>query len=121
MRHSLEEIPELKGKDFIINDKNLALLNRDEEITLIKTIAQWPRVVEGAAQHFEPHRIVFYLQELAGAFHALWNRGKEDESLRFIIKDDILLTQARLALVKALAITIASGLHVIGVEPVREM
>lgn len=122
LRAAGEELPELKGfTEEKLEGNILAKLTRPEEMEIIKSIAQLPRVIENAALHFEPHRIVFYLQELAGVFHAFWNKGKEDDSLRFIVKDDIDLTKARLALVKALATTIASGLHVIGVEPVREM
>ena len=69
----------------------------------------------------EPHRIAFYLYELAAAFHGLWNRGKEDAGLRFLIAEDKALTAARLALIKAMALTIASGLEIFGVEPVEEM
>jgi arginyl-tRNA synthetase len=84
-------------------------------------MAGWPRVVESAAEAHEPHRIAFYLYDLAAAFHGLWNRGKEEASLRFLIADDPALTAARLALIKAMALTIASGLGIFGVEPVEEM
>ena len=121
LRTALKEIPELKETDIVFSQAAVDKLTRPEEIELVKIIAQWPRMVESAAKYYEPHRIVFYLQELAAAFHAFWNKGKEDDSLRFIINDDIMLTRARLALVKALATTVASGLQVIGVEPIREM
>ncbi|NDF11442.1 MAG: arginine--tRNA ligase [Proteobacteria bacterium] len=99
----------------------IAKLTAPEELALIKVMAQFPRTVESAAQYMEPHRIPYYLQELAGAFHALWNRGKEDPTLRFIIEGNTALSQARLALLKGAAITIRAGLQVIGVEPVMEM
>ena len=121
-RNASEDMPGiLKDGTGAVTLEQLSLLKDESELALIKTIAQWPRVVESAAITVEPHRIAFYLQELAAAFHALWNLGKEDESLRFIIEKDKNLTTARLALVKACAVTIASGLRVIGVEPVMEM
>lgn len=92
-----------------------------EEIALIRHLAFWPRLVESAAETHEPHRIAFYLQELAAAFHGLWNRGKDDGSLRFILSNAPELTLARLALVQGVAFVIASGLAVFGVEPVEEM
>jgi len=91
------------------------------ELDLIKQLAAWPRLVESAAEMHEPHRIAFYLQEVAQAFHGLWTRGKENAQLRFIHLDDLQLTAARLALVRATQIVVASGLAVIGVEPVEEL
>jgi arginyl-tRNA synthetase len=96
------------------------LADRDE-VALIRQLAQWPRIVEGAAESHEPHRIAFYLQELAAAFHGLWTRGKDDASLRFILSDAPDLTRARVALVQGVAFVIASGLGVFGVEPAEEM
>jgi arginyl-tRNA synthetase len=121
LRNAMAENSELNKDALEFSDEILSHLKRDEEIEVIKAIANWPRVVELAASHQEPHRIVFYLMELAGVFHSFWNKGKEDDSLRFIVNDDIMLTKARLILVKALATIIASGLQVIGVEPVERM
>ena len=90
------------------------------EVALIRLIAQWPRQVEAAAVAHEPHRIGFYLYELAAAFHAHWNRGKED-NVRFVVEGDAALTRARLALVQAIGFVIESGLKVFGVTPVEEM
>jgi len=90
------------------------------ELALIRLIAQWPRQVEAAAAAHEPHRIAFYLYDLAAAFHAHWNRGKED-NVRFVIEGDSELTRARLALVQAVGFVIGSGLKVFGVTPVDEM
>ena len=87
----------------------------------MKLMANWPRVVETAAEAHEPHRVAFYLYDLASAFHALWNLGKEDAGLRFITPPDRSLTLARLALIQAVAGVIASGLAVMGVEPAEEM
>jgi len=91
------------------------------ELALIRLIAQWPRQVEAAAAAHEPHRIAFYLYDLAAAFHAHWNRGREEPGLRFVVESDAALTQARLALVKAVGFVISSGLKVFGVKPVEEM
>jgi arginyl-tRNA synthetase len=90
------------------------------EVALIRLIAQWPRQVEAAATAHEPHRIGFYLYDLAAAFHAHWNRGKED-NVRFVVEGDAELTRARLALVQAVGFVIESGLKVFGVTPVDEM
>jgi arginyl-tRNA synthetase len=78
-------------------------------------------MVESAAFAREPHRIAFYLAELAGDFHALWNRGRDDASLRFLQVSAVDATRARLALVAATAAVIRSGLAVMGVDPVEEM
>ncbi|MEK9670875.1 MAG: arginine--tRNA ligase [Rhodospirillaceae bacterium] len=100
---------------------DLSLLGDPAEVDLIKTMAQWPRMVEGAADAHEPHRVANYLHDLASAFHGLWNRGNDDASLRFILEDKPELTRARLALVEATATVIASGLDVLGVTPVEEL
>ena len=91
------------------------------ELALIRLIAQWPRQVEAAASAHEPHRIAFYLYDLAAAFHAHWNRGREEPGLRFVVEGDPELTRARLALVQGIGFVIGSGLKVFGVTPVEEM
>ena len=91
------------------------------ERALVRLIAQWPRQVEAAAAAHEPHRVAFYLYDLAAAFHAHWNRGRDEPSLRFIVEQDVELTRARLALVQAVGFVIGSGLKVFGVTPVEEM
>jgi arginyl-tRNA synthetase len=78
-------------------------------------------VVEIAAKGLEPHRIAFYLYDLAGEFHALWNRGNDDPSLRFLQDGDPATSQAKIALLQAAAVVIAAGLGILGVEPVQEM
>lgn len=93
----------------------------DSEMSLIRRLASWPRTVEGSALAREPHRIAFFLYDLAADFHMLWNRGKDDATLRFLQPDRPDETRARLALVAATAITIRSGLAVMGVTPVEEM
>lgn len=97
------------------------LLNTEEELSLIKRISQFPRVIEAAAVAHEPHRVAFYLHELAGDFHSLWNRGKELPQLRFINPADRDLTEVRVALVAAVAAVLATGLKILGVQPIREM
>ena len=101
--------------------ETLARLAAVEELSLVKLLAGWPRLVESAAETHEPHRIAFYLQDLAAQFHMLWNKGKDDPSLRFLIAGEPELTRARLALVQGIKHVIASGLKVFGVEPVEEM
>jgi arginyl-tRNA synthetase len=99
----------------------LARLTDPAELALIRHLAGWPRLVESAAETHEPHRVAFYLQELAALFHGLWNKGMSEAQLRFIIEDALDLTRARLALVQAVAFVVASGLAVFGVAPVEEM
>ena len=96
-------------------------LNAEAEMALIRRLASWPRTVEGAALAQEPHRIAFFLYDLASDFHMLWNRGRDDSTLRFLQAERPVETQARLALVEATATVIRSGLGVLGVEPVEEM
>jgi arginyl-tRNA synthetase len=91
------------------------------ELALIRLIAQWPRQVEAAASAHEPHRIAFYLYDLAAAFHAHWTRGREETGLRFVIEGEDELSRARLALVQGIGFVIGSGLKVFGVTPVEEM
>jgi arginyl-tRNA synthetase len=100
---------------------DLGRLAHPEELGLIRLLAAWPRTVETAAKVEEPHRVAFYLAEVAAGFHGLWNRGNDDPALRFIIANDSDLTRARVAMVQAVAHVIASGLAVMGVEPVEEM
>jgi arginyl-tRNA synthetase len=96
-------------------------LQDDAELALIRRLASWPRTVESAAFAQEPHRIAFFLYDLAGDFHMLWNRGRDDSALRFLQADRRGETMARLALVAATATVIRSGLAVLGVDPVEEM
>jgi len=121
MRHATEQFPEDDLSDEALTRAPIQLLSDPAELALVRQLAGWPRVVESAGEAHEPHRIAFYLQEVAALFHALWNKGKEEATLRFILAGEPALTRARLALVRAVAIVIASGLAVIGVEPVQEM
>ncbi|MCR0981347.1 arginine--tRNA ligase [Roseomonas populi] len=99
----------------------LEALDDPTEMALIRRLSAWPRTVEGAALAREPHRIAFFLHDLAADFHLLWNKGREDTTLRFIREDEPEATRARLALVAATATVIRSGLAVMGVTPVEEM
>ena len=98
----------------------LKSLSDPAEMTLIKKISEWPRMVELAAKHNEPHRIAFYLYDLASAFHALWNRGKDDASLR-LVQDDTVEAAPKLALALSTAMVLRAGLGVLGVTPMEEM
>ncbi|MBO6090820.1 MAG: arginine--tRNA ligase, partial [Acetobacter sp.] len=88
---------------------------------LIRRLAEWPRVVEAASLVYEPHRVAFYLTDVASDFHALWNKGHDDASLRFLQPHAREITRARLALVVATAIVLRSGFAIIGIEPVEVM
>jgi arginyl-tRNA synthetase len=104
-----------------LEDAPLARLSDAGELSLLRRIALFPRTVEAAAAAHEPHRIAFYLYDLASEFHALWTRGKDLPHLRFIIQNDREVTRARLALVQGVATVLASGLAVLGVEAPQEM
>ncbi len=99
---------------------DLSLLDADE-LALVQLAAQFPRVVEGAATAHEPHRIAFYLGDLAAAFHALWNKGNDDPEKRFLLAQNPDLTRARLELAQAIGQIIRNGLALMGVEAVEEM
>jgi arginyl-tRNA synthetase len=119
MRHAADSgLP--TGPD-ALSAADLDRLDQPEEIDLVRVLAGWPRLVEAAAEAHEPHRVAFYLHDLAAAFHALWNRGKDDATLRFLIDADPDLTRARLAMVAATKTVVASGLKVMGVVPVEEL
>jgi len=100
---------------------NFSNLTTKEEIELIKFISLWPRSLELAAKNHEPHRLCYYLIELSSLFHSLWNKGKDDQSFKFIIDNNKKLTNSRLCLVKAVAMTIRKGLKILSIEPVLEM
>ena len=96
-------------------------LESPEELDMIRRMAAWPAVVSGAAEAHEPHRIPFYLYDLAASFQQLYTRGNQNATLRFLLENDRSLTIARLALVQSVATVIAGGLRLIGVEPVEEL
>jgi arginyl-tRNA synthetase len=100
---------------------DVSLLASEAELQLIKLLASFPRIVESAARHYEPHRIAYFVQEVAAAFHSFWNLGSNDAAMRFIIEDNVALTTARLALVRSVATVLKAGLEIIGVEALEEM
>ena len=121
LRHAASELPQLPQDAVGLAKSNHNLLTDAHEIDLIKRLAEWPRLLESAAEAYEPHRVAYYLNDLAAALHALWNKGKEDTTMRFLLPENPELTAARLALLQGVAFVIASGLQVFGVEPMEEM
>jgi len=121
LRMSGESMPNAKEKAEALKDVDVSQLNSDAELQLMQLLASWPRMVEAAAIAGEPHRVAYYLQEVAASFHGLWNKGNDDAHFRFIIEQDEELTAARLVLIQAVATVIASALSVLGVTPVDEM
>jgi arginyl-tRNA synthetase len=105
----------------LVNVTELDRLSDPAELALMRQIALYPRVVEGAALAHEPHRIAFYLFDLASEFHALWTLGNASPHLRFIIQNDRHMTAARLVLVQGVVAVLASGLALLGVEAPDEM
>lgn len=106
--------------DTTLATAHLAHLDHEAELALIRKLGEWPRLVEIAAKGHEPHRVAFYLYELASDFHGLWNRGNDDDSLRFL-QDDKAVSAAKIALVRAVGVVISAGLGILGVTPVEEM
>ncbi len=107
--------------DATLAQANLDLIAHEAELTLARKLAEWPRLVEIAARTHEPHRVAFYLYDLASDFHALWNRGNEVAGLRFLQEGDVATSQAKIALARAVAVVISAGLGILGVTPVEEM
>ena len=96
-------------------------LGHPAELEMARKIAEWPRLVEIAAKSNEPHRVAFYLYELASEFHGLWNKGNDDPSLRFVQEGNAATTLAKIALARATGVVISAGLGILGVTPVEEM
>jgi arginyl-tRNA synthetase len=115
------ELPALDLSPAELSKAPLELLVSPADVELIKVLAQWPRTVNAAALAHEPHRIAFYLYELAAAFHAFWAKGKDDRALRFVNPEDLKLTMARLALVGAVRQVLVNGLTVLGVSAPDEL
>jgi arginyl-tRNA synthetase len=110
----------LDVSDASLSASHLAHLGHEAELEVIRKLGEWPRLVEIAAKGHEPHRVAFYLYELASDFHGLWNRGNDDDSLRFI-QGDTAISAAKIALVRAVGVVICAGLGILGVTPVEEM
>lgn len=121
LRQGLATIPGIDISSQALAAADLRLLQDYGEMALIKLIAQFPRIVEAAAQSDEPHRVAFYLHDLAASLHAHWTRGKDRPQLRFLNEERTDLTAARLALITALATVLASGLGILGVNAPEEM
>jgi arginyl-tRNA synthetase len=121
LRNVREVLPDLDLEERALAGSDLSLLADEAEIALIRRIAQFPRLVEAAAAAHEPHRIGFYLYDLAADFHGLWNRGKDLPQLRFIYESDRELTRARVALVAATKRVLALGLGILGVHAMHEL
>ena len=121
LRRGAEIVPENELTPAALAGADLTYLDNPAELDLIRRLCQWPRVLAGAALAHEPHRIAYHLQDLAGAFHLLWTRGKDDARLRFVDAERPSETRARLALISGVRIVIAEGLALFGVEPVQEM
>ncbi|MFZ0177063.1 MAG: arginine--tRNA ligase [Pseudolabrys sp.] len=124
-RNAREELPDLPqaapARAAMLKGAPLERLTDTGEVSLLRRIALYPRIIEAAAAAHEPHRIAFYLYELASEFHAHWTRGKDLPHLRFIIQNDRETTKARLALVEGIVIVLASGLDLLGVSAPEEM
>ena len=110
----------LDVSDATLAAAHLAHLGHEAELNVIRKLGEWPRLVEIAARGNEPHRVAFYLYELASDLHGLWNRGNDDDSLRFL-QDDKGVSQAKIALARAVGVVICAGLGILGVTPVEEM
>ncbi|MEO9682507.1 MAG: arginine--tRNA ligase [Tateyamaria sp.] len=106
--------------DTTLAGADLTKLDHQAELALAGKLAEWPRLVETAARSNEPHRVAFYLGELAAALHGLWNRGNDVPELRFV-QDDAATTQSKIALARACGVVIAAGLGILGVEPAKEL
>jgi arginyl-tRNA synthetase len=121
LKNATEALGEVDLSDQALARAKLTLLGDDAELGLIKALAQYPRQIESAAEAHEPHRIAFYIHDLASTFHSLWNRGKDDHRLRFIQPENPDATLARLALIRACQAVIADGLAILGVTQIEEM
>ena len=107
--------------DRALSETNLTSLTHSSELSLIKKIAEWPRLVEVAARLYEPHRIAFYLFDLSSQLHAHWSKGSDNPDLRFLHNDNLVKTQSKIALARAVSIVISSGLAILGVKPAEKM
>jgi arginyl-tRNA synthetase len=121
LRQAQVVFPDMDLSPESLGAAKLELLADEGEKSIVKLIAQYPRQVEAAAAAHEPHRIAFYIHELASAFHSHWNRGKDNHELRFVNEETRELTKARLALVLSLTGVLASGLGIMGVRAPEEM
>ncbi|MBL4801163.1 MAG: arginine--tRNA ligase [Emcibacter sp.] len=121
LRKAQAAFPDMDVSTAALSAADMTVFSDSSELSLIRNMMNWPRFVESAALAREPHRIAYYLFDLASEFHALWNKGNDNLDLRFIIEDDMDKTLSRLALISAVSHIIATGLNILGVEPVTEM
>ena len=115
------QLAEVPVDDADLRAADLAGLTDHAELALAAKLAEFPRLIEIAARSNEPHRIAFYLYDLASEFHALWNKGNEQPELRFLQEDNLAASQAKIALIRATAVVISNGLGILGVQPAQEM
>jgi arginyl-tRNA synthetase len=120
-RQAAQTFPGIDLSDAALAAADLNRIADADEMALLRQLSGFPRLLEAAAEAGEPHRVAFWLYDLASAFHQLWTRGNHDVALRFVVADDKALTLARLALVRAVGLTIAAGLDILGVKPAEEM
>lgn len=111
----------IDASDDALLKADLTRISHPAELDLAKKVAEWPRLVEHAARAHEPHRIAFFLYELASDLHSLWNRGHDETSLRFVQEGDAATSQAKIALIRAVGVVISSGFGILGVTPAEEM
>jgi len=111
----------IAADDATLAGADLSKIDHEAELAVARKLAEWPRLVEIAARMHEPHRVAFYLYELASEFHALWNRGNEDPALRFLQEGDQATSRAKIALARSVAVVISAGLGILGVTPLEEM
>ena len=107
--------------DYALSEANLSSLTHASELSLIKKLAEWPRIVELSARLYEPHRLAFYLFDLSSELHSHWGKGVENPHLRFLQSDDMPITKSKIALARAVSIVISSGLAILGVQPAEKM
>ena len=111
----------LDTSDYALSEANLSSLTHASELSLIKKLAEWPRIVELSARLYEPHRLAFYLFDLSSELHSHWGKGVENPHLRFLQSDDMPITKSKIALARAVSIVISSGLAILGVQPAEKM
>ncbi|MFK7753618.1 MAG: arginine--tRNA ligase [Sedimentitalea sp.] len=111
----------IAADDATLKGADLGAIGHASELAVAKKLAEWPRLVETAARTNEPHRVAFYLYELAGDFHSLWNRGNDLPELRFVQEGDAATSQSKMALASAVGVVISAGLGILGVKPAQEM
>ena len=121
LRHAEAEFPQISQDPAVLAAADLKPLDDPADLAMILRLASWPRAVETAATAHEAHRLAFFLYELASDFHTLWNKGRDESHLRFLVQGDDVKTTARLALVVGVQAVLAVGMGLIGITPVEEM